>query len=190
MSWPRFILLPAMVLAASALSACDSRTTAEAATLPRMPQARASIQELMQAIVDPSADALWESVSSTVTAQGVEDKRPESDDDWQHLRHLALTLSEAGNLLAMERPVVAHPGKALEDAHITATLSAPEIQKRIDADRPAFNAHALTLQAAAQRTLKAIDDRDIDAFMQAGAQLDQACEACHRRYWYPNDRRP
>ena len=144
----------------------------------------------MQSIVDPAADALWEAVSTTVTAQGEEEKRPRTPEDWQQLRHLAITLSESGNLLAQRGRVVAHAGQQLEDHHVDATLKAGDIQARIDADPQAFAQFALALQAAARESLSAIDRQDIDALLRAGSQLDQACEACHQRYWYPGDRRP
>ena len=144
----------------------------------------------MQSIVDPSADALWESVSTTVTAQGEEEQRPRTPEEWCALRHLALTLSEAANLLAQPGRVVAHTGHQLEDHHVDATLKPGDIQARIDADPRAFAQFALALQAAAGESLSAIDQQDIEAFLRAGSQLDQACEGCHQRYWYPGDKRP
>lgn len=71
-----------------------------------------------------------------------------------------------------------------------ATLRPDDIQRRIDADPRAFAQFALALQVAAGESLAAIDKQDIDALLRAGSQLDQACEACHQRYWYPGDRRP
>ena len=169
--------------AASAASASNNANTAG-------PKPLASIQELTQSIVDPTADALWDSVSTTVTAQGEEDKRPRTPEEWRQLRHLAITLSEAGNLLAIRGRNVAHAGQQLEDHHVDATLKADDIQRRIDADPQAFAAFALALQVAAGESLAAIDKQDVEALIRAGSQLDQACEACHQRYWYPGDRVP
>ena len=175
------------ILLLGLLASCTRTDTAATA---QGPKPLASIQELMQSIVDPAADALWEAVSTTVTAQGEEEKRPRTPEDWRQLRHLAITLSESGNLLAQRGRVVAHAGQQLEDHHVDATLKAGDIQARIDADPQAFAQFALALQAAAGESLSAIDRQDIDALLRAGSQLDQACEACHQRYWYPGDRRP
>lgn len=150
----------------------------------------ASIQDIMQSIVDPAADALWESVSSTVTASGVEEKKPESDDDWKVLRHQAIQLAESANLLAVDGRPVAHPGRPLEDAHTKVTLKPEDIQARISKDRPAFLAHARNLQVSAESAIAAIDAKDLAAFAAAGEQIDRACEACHLAYWYPDDKRP
>ncbi len=149
-----------------------------------------TIQELMQGIVDPTADALWESVSSTTTAKGVEDKRPQTDAEWLQLKHLAVQLTEAGNLLSLTGRKVSHDGKVLEDAHVSATLAPADIQQRIDADPAAFASFGQALAAAAHQAQQAVEQRNVDAFMQAGEQIDRACESCHQRYWYPNDKRP
>lgn len=185
-------LLPrlAPLVLATCLTACHKTAPPEAPKATTVAGSLASIQEVMQSIVDPNADALWESVSTTVTAQGEEEHRPRTPEQWRQLRHLALTLSEAGNLLAIPGRLVAHPGQQLEDHHVDATLKVHDIQARIDADPQAFAQFALALQAAAGESLAAIDKQDIDAFLRAGSRLDQACEACHQRYWYPDDRRP
>ena len=38
--------------------------------------------------------------------------------------------------------------------------------------------------------LNAIDKQDPDAFLEAGGVLDEACEDCHRKFWYPNSPLP
>lgn len=176
------------LLAAIGLGGCRDDAPKAAAEPAFRPTA--SIQEIMQSIVDPSADALWESVSSTVTAKGVEDKQPRTDEDWTSVRHLAIQLAEAANLLAVEGRPVAHPGKQLEDAHVAGILKPEEIGALIGKDRPRFVAHARHLQQAAEEALTAIDARSVERFTIAGGAIDQACEACHRVFWYPNDKRP
>jgi hypothetical protein len=169
------------------LTACGTKNTPPVVATP---QPVASIQEIMQAIVDPSADALWESVSSTVTSAGIEDKQPASEAEWLELRHLAIGIVEAANLLIADGRVVAHAGHTLEDAHVAGILVPAEIEQKIAADRPAFAQKALALQQAAQNIIAAIDARNIEQFLAAGGQLDHACESCHKQYWYPNDKVP
>lgn len=179
---------PRLLAAASALlllSACSEKPPA-----PPLLRPSASIQELMQTLVDPSADTLWESVSSTVTRQGIEDRQPRTDAEWLQARHFALNLAEAANLLAVPGRTVVHAGKNLEDAHVAGNLKAEDVQRRIDANHGAFVRHAKELQAAAELALVAIDARDAQRLVEAGGRLDQACERCHLQYWYPDDKRP
>ena len=62
----------------------------------------ASVLELMQEMVDPIGDALFESVSVVITAQGSKETKPRTDAEWFKVRNDAIQLAEAGNL----RPAV------------------------------------------------------------------------------------
>jgi hypothetical protein len=150
----------------------------------------ASVQDLMQALVDPAADEVWASVSSEVSPAGTVDRQPQTDEEWKAIRLRAIQLAEAANLLLLEDRRVAHEGRPLEDAHVEGILSADAIRQKIDADPPRFAERARVLQAAAEATLAAIDARNVEQLLEAGYRLDQACESCHRVYWYPGDKRP
>jgi len=153
-------------------------------------QPTATIQELMQTIVDPSADAVWESVSSETGPNGIEEHQPRTDAEWQSVRGHAVRLTEGANLLLVEGRAVSHADAALEDAHVPGVLDARGVRQAIDADRGAFRTHALALHAAGQEALAAIDARDARRLLSAGERIDAACEACHLRYWYPNAEQP
>jgi hypothetical protein len=38
--------------------------------------------------------------------------------------------------------------------------------------------------------LKAVEAKDTDAMMEAGATMDQVCEGCHLKFWYPGQKIP
>ena len=42
----------------------------------------ADVKQLMEAVVDPSADVVWDSVATTFTKDGMEERRPTTDADW------------------------------------------------------------------------------------------------------------
>src|SRR5262245_44434744 len=81
------------------------------------------IAEIMEHIVMPNADALWGSVETNVTEKGVDEKVPRTDDDWDKVRHYAVTLIEATNLLLMPGRHVDEPGAKPQAA---ATQLTPE----------------------------------------------------------------
>jgi cytochrome c556 len=87
------------------------------------------------------------------------------------------------------RPV-AHPGQQLEEAGGTTDYTPAQAQVEIDKDRATFIAFAHALQDAAGMALTAIERRDAEALLIAGGHLDEACEACHRRFWYPDSPLP
>src|SRR5688500_10232772 len=52
----------------------------------------ATIKDLMQAVVDTSADVVWLSVTTEVSSKGLIETRPKNDQDWEKVRQGALTL--------------------------------------------------------------------------------------------------
>ena len=59
----------------------------------------------------------------------------------------------------------------------------------LDADSADFLRRARRLQDAASVAMKAADAKDKDALFLGLDGIDKACESCHLRYWYPNDKR-
>ncbi|MFT3735506.1 MAG: hypothetical protein QM776_10845 [Rhodocyclaceae bacterium] len=174
------------VALASLITACSQDKAATTNTTPAVPSQEpvASFQELMKYVVDPTADDLWNAVSSEITKKGIVETQPRNDEEWEALRRHAFTLIEAGNLLTVEgRPIV----------HGNATTSetpeewGPEqIAKAFAEQRPQLIANAKLFRDTTQHLLAAIDARDVKAYSKAGAELDAACEACHVQFWYPD----
>jgi hypothetical protein len=146
----------------------------------------ASVQDLMDGQIDPAADALWDSVAYIATEAGTEDRKPHTDEEWKAVRTNALTLIEASNLLSMDGRRVA----ALDGPAGLGELRPAQIQQRLDATHDGFVQFARGLQEAGLKALTAIDAKDPQALMDAGGEIDEACEACHVTYWYPNQQRP
>lgn len=144
----------------------------------------------MDAIVDPSADVLWDSVAYIATTRGVEDRQPRTDQQWRAVRNSAITLVEAANLLSMPGRSVAGAPKPSDPPAGPGELNRGEIQQRINTTHAAFTQLARNLQNAGLQALAAIEARNAQGLMDAGGTIDEACEACHLTYWYPNRNRP
>jgi hypothetical protein len=71
----------------------------------------ATIKDLMDAVVDPSADVVWLSVTTVQSAKGTVDTAPKTDEEWAKVRKGAIALTEAGNLLMVPGRHVARPGE-------------------------------------------------------------------------------
>jgi hypothetical protein len=148
----------------------------------------ATVKDLMDFIVIPSSEALFNAVSSTTGANGaIEEKAPKTDADWAAVRQRALLLIEAGNLLTIPGRHIAgandksnNPGSELEPSQMEALVAK---------DRPAFAKKAQGLIAATMTALKAIDAKDVEGLSNAGGDIDEACESCHLVFWYPNEKK-
>jgi len=160
--------------------------------LPASPQPEfrptATIKDIMDSIVDPSADELWESVATTVDATGVHDKYPQTDEEWKAVRRDAIRLLEGSNLLLIPGRHVAKAGEKSENPGIE--LEPEQMEALINQDRATFSQLAHNLHDSVMVSFKAIEARDKEALLASGAGIDEACEKCHMKYWYPNDVRP
>ena len=171
--WP-FVLISLLVVG----SGCTKSPPAEAAL-----EKRATIKDIMDSIVDPSGEFLFESVQEISDEHGVTQKAPQTAEEWAEVRHRAVTLIEAPNLLVMPERRVAQANEKPERQEIE--LAPERIQQLIDGDRVSFINRAKDLQDAATMALKAVDARDKKGLLDALTVLDKACENCHLQYWYP-----
>jgi hypothetical protein len=163
------------------LAGCSARVSSPSAQTAIRPIA--SIQELMQSVIDPSADGVWNAVETVTTRAGDEVRVPKTAQEWQEARSGAITLVEGTNLLVMPERVVGH---TYFPAEAEGALDSTQIQKTIGDRREAFNGFAVALRAAGLGALAAIDAKDPVALVKAGGALDEICEGCHMTFWYPN----
>ena len=148
-----------------------------------------SIKELMQNIVDPIADDIFDAVATDITSKGVVETKPTTDEDWAKVRIGAVTLLEATNLLRIPRPV-APPGDTNNSAGPNAPELSPEaIFANINKDRALWNKHVDGLRDIALQALATVKAKNTDALFEVGGNLDKACENCHLEYWYPGDKK-
>ena len=104
------------------------------------------------------ADVIWQSVKTVVTRAGAKEFRPRTDAEWAQVLHAAASVTEAGNLLMM----------------------APRAR-----DSGNWMKAAPALVDGGSDALQAAQARNADKLFDAGATLYEACNACHRQYYWP-----
>ncbi len=114
-----------------------------------------SLKQVMESVIDPAADEVWESVAIIITDKGENHKAPKTDEEWAKVRSGAATLVESGNLLMLQ-------GRARDDKN--------------------WNAAARRLSDAAMIALRATEKKDVAALFDSGATIFNACSACHTKY--------
>jgi hypothetical protein len=150
--------LPLMLLALAGLSACDSAAPpAPEPTASAGPEYHqvADVKQLMNWILDPSSDVIWEAVGTIVTEEGEQNLAPETDEQWTAIRDSAAMIAEAGNLLLM-------PGRAR--------------------DQGDWAKHAHDMTKAAQAAMAAAEAKDTESLFTAGGDIYLVCTACHEQY--------
>jgi hypothetical protein len=136
-----------LTLSALLLLGCDLK--------PVQPNTSLTLKQLMEWVIDPNADVVWDSVKSISNAQGTREIYPQTEAQWEAVRNSAATLVESGNLLMLE-------GRAKDGKQWM------EYSKR--------------LSRTAEVALKAAQDKNKDALFDAGGQIYNACKACHDKY--------
>jgi hypothetical protein len=111
--------------------------------------------QLMDGVIIPAAEIYWGSVSTIITAEGVEENFPRNDEEWERVWGAALTISESGNLLMMRPPA-----------------TAPDDWQRYSADLVDMG-----LEAA-----RAAEMKDPEAVLAAGEKVYYVCTRCHDQY--------
>jgi hypothetical protein len=110
---------------------------------------------LMQSVVDPNADVIWEAVKTIITAEGTEEIRPRTEAEWTAIRNSAVALAESGNLLMM----------------------APRAK-----DSGEWMARAQELVDTSQSAMRAAESKNADRLFVVGGDIYDACSHCHQQY--------
>ncbi len=149
--------------------------------------ANLSIKTIMDSMVDPSGDYLFEAVVDVADEHGVTHKAPHTDQDWATVRQHLQILILGQSLITQPGRRVANPGDRSKDPKVE---NEPEqVQALIGAEHDDFVVRAGRLRDAATLGLKATDARDPKALLAAITAIDKACESCHLHFFYPNDKR-
>jgi hypothetical protein len=110
---------------------------------------------LMQSVVDPNADLVWDAVKTIETKDGIQEIRPKTDAEWTAVRNAAVAVAESGNLLMMV-PRAKNGGDWMQLA-----------QDMIN---------------SGEEAMKAAQARNADKLFTVGGDIYDSCSNCHRKY--------
>jgi hypothetical protein len=115
----------------------------------------ASIKQIMGGITGPAATVVYNAVGDIVTAEGVEEILPETDEEWAVIANSAAALVESGNLLLLG-------DRAVDDGDWV-TITRALIQ-------------------AGTTALTAAEAQDVDGILAIGVDINTTCDDCHAQY--------
>lgn len=120
-----------------------------------VPMPVASVKQIMNGIVGPAATVVYGAVSTTVTFAGIEEKAPQTDEEWEAVGNSAAALIESGNLLLM--------GSRRVDGGDWTTLTQDLI-------------------AGSKLALAAVQAKSAEDLLAAGEPINLTCDTCHMKY--------
>jgi hypothetical protein len=146
-----------------------------------------SMKELMRDMIDPLADNIFDAVGTVTTAKGVVETAPKTAEDWEKIQIGAVALAEGASLLKVPRPF-APPGDQNNSAGPAAPeLSPAQIKAKLEADPVEWNARIEALRNVGLEVLDIVRRKDVKELWDASDNLDEACENCHKAFWYPGE---
>jgi hypothetical protein len=185
-----FLLGGAAIVACSSPKSTSNHPYSSAAGAPRLwgdLKPVVSVRELMKFMIDPMADQIFKAVGTTVTKRGIVDIAPTTEEAWGRVRIGAVSLAEGASLLKIPRPFTP-PGDDNNSVGPGAVeLSPTAIAAKVARDPVEWNARIEALRNVALEALDVVGRKDVAELWDVGENLDKACEACHRSYWYPGE---
>jgi hypothetical protein len=136
-------------------AARTSREAPPAAETAPAPVPVASVAQIMSAITQPSAVAVYNAVGTIINADGIKEIEPQNDEEWAAVAAQAAALVESGNLLLM--------GDRLVDNGDWVTMTRAMIER-------------------GQLAVKAAQARDKEGILDAGSYINETCDNCHAKY--------
>jgi len=131
-----------------------AQVEAAAPPAPSLPPV-ASVKQIMAGIVTPSAYVVFDSVSTIVDANGVQENQPRTDEEWARVGANAAALIESANMLLIGNRAV---------------------------DQGDWVKMAKAMADAGQIALKAAEAKSPEGILEAGETINQSCDNCHQKY--------
>jgi hypothetical protein len=143
------------LLLSAAIAAGCRGTPSPASAAPPPFRPVADVKQLMSEIIEPATEIYWDAVLTITDKNGTVEIAPKTEEEWIAVRNSAYVVAESGNLLMMD----------------------PRAK-----DRGEWIALSQALVEVAQRAIQAAESKNKTAVFDAGAEVYEACVACHAKY--------
>jgi cytochrome c556 len=171
------------------MSAALACTAAHAAS---PPPAAANLHDLMKKVVALQAQVIWDVGNQAQDDKGNPDASKLKPTDWARVvtagtqvKQVAQTLAKADHVMA------AGPGQKIDgEGGSPEAPTAKQVQGYIDADPQVFRAFSQALSVSMDQIVAAAQAKNAQKLFDVSGNLDQICEDCHVKFWYPNQQTP
>lgn len=146
-----------------------------------------SVKELMRDMIDPLADYVFDAVGIDITKNGTVERVPKTQEDWDRVRMGGVSIAEAAYLLKVRRPFAPAGDVNNSTGPDAVELSPAAIMAKVQKDPVEWNARIEALRNVGREVIDVANRKDVNELWDAAENLDEACENCHRSYWYPGE---
>jgi hypothetical protein len=147
-----------------------------------------SVKELMRDMIDPIADNIFDAIAVIVDRKGAVEHSPKNDEEWAKVRIGGVTMAEGSYLLKVRtRPWTPKGDENNTTGPEAVELTPAQITAKVEKDPVEWNARIEALRNVGLQVMDIVDRKATQELWDASENLDAACEACHKSYWYPGE---
>ena len=151
--------------------------------------APADLHDLMKNVVAVQTQVVWDIGNQALDDQGNPDASKLAAADWTRIIDAATKVRQASQTLARADHVqAAAPGMKIEGEGNSGALGAKQVQALIDKDPAGFRAMSQALAGSMEQIGAAAKAKDAAKLFEVSGALDQVCESCHMKFWYPEQK--
>lgn len=134
--------------------------------------------------VNEATAALWDVGNSAMGEDGEIEASLMSEESWDRIAAAAAILEASSRRMADAHAIkAALPGHELDEQPDAYSMA--DVQRYIDEDPQMFRAMAQAMADHSVKVQAAAHSRQASETSLLIGELDQICETCHARYWYP-----
>jgi cytochrome c556 len=151
--------------------------------------APANLHDLMKDVVAVQAQVIWDVSNEAQDDQGNPDASKLAAGDWTKIMDAGQKVRQAAQTLAQsEHVIAAAPGVKIEAEGNPGAFGAQQVQAAIDANPAEFRAYSKALATSMEQVVAAAKAKDAAKLADVSGTLDQVCETCHVKFWYPEQK--
>src|SRR3954469_24227468 len=151
--------------------------------------APADVHALMKDVVAVQTQVIWDISNAAQDDQGNPDASKMSAADWTKIIDAAGKVRQASQTLAKaDHVIAAAPGVKLEGEGNEGVAGAKQVQAALDKNPAEFRTRSQALATSMEQIATAAKAKDAAKVFEVAGVLDQVCEDCHQKFWYPGQK--
>ena len=151
--------------------------------------APADLHDLMKNVVAVQTQVIWDVSNGAQDEQGNPDASKLTAADWNKIVAAAGKAKQASQTLAQaDHVIAAAPGVKIEGEGNEGSASAKQVQAALDKNPAEFRTDSTALATTMDQIATAAKAKNAAKVFELSGNLDQVCENCHQKFWYPGQK--
>ena len=151
--------------------------------------APADVHDLMKNVVAVQTQVIWDVSNEAQDDQGNPDASKMTAADWNKIVDAAGKVKQASQtLVRADHVIAAAPGVKIEGEGNEGVAGAKQVQAALDKDPAEFRTRSQALVTSMDQIIAAAKAKNAAKVFEVSGTLDQVCEDCHQKFWYPGQK--